>query len=178
VFTGIKAEDHLPEQLDLPSHTSAERGEVTVTPGTRLVEWNIGDLAPGATVAMTLTARVIEGGEVINTATAYGDIPDIDSTDNSVSSNIHVEGEDLFFPNGISPNGDGKNEKFIIGGLEKYPGSALYIFNRWGGQVYQSKDYRNDWTGSGLNEGTYYYVLEVRKPDGIRKYKGWVTLVR
>lgn len=178
VFTGIKAEDQLPEQLDLPSHTSAERGVITVAPNTRLVEWNIGNLAPGATVEMTLTARLTGGGEVINTASAYGDLPDADSTDNSVSSNIHVEGEDLFLPNGISPNGDGKNEKFIIGGLEKYPGSALYIFNRWGGQVYQSRDYRNDWTGSGLNEGTYYYVLEVRKPDGIKKYKGWVTLVR
>ena len=89
-----------------------------------------------------------------------------------------MQGEDLFFPNGISPNGDGKNEKFIIGGLEKYPGSALYIFNRWGGQVYQSKDYRNDWTGAGLSEGTYYYVLEVKQPDGIKKFKGWVTLVR
>ncbi|KAA2240329.1 T9SS type B sorting domain-containing protein [Chitinophaga agrisoli] len=178
VVPGIKAQDQLPGQLDQPSHTSAERGEITVTPNSRLIEWNVGDLAPGATVEMTLTARLIGSGEVINTASAYGNIPDADSTDNIASSNINVQGDDLFFPNGISPNGDGKNEKFIIGGLEKYPGSALYIFNRWGGQVYQSKDYRNDWTGAGLSEGTYYYVLEVRHPDGIKKYKGWVTLVR
>jgi hypothetical protein len=44
--------------------------------------------------------------------------------------------------------------------------------------VYQSKDYRNNWDGSNLNEGTYYYILEVKKPDGIKKYKGWVTILR
>ncbi|MGE7774814.1 Calx-beta domain-containing protein [Chitinophaga sp. NPDC101104] len=178
VFTSIKAEDHLPQQLDLPSHTSAQRGEITIKPDTRVVEWLIGDLAPGATVTMTLTARIIGGGELINIANAYGNIPDTDSTDNSVSSRIDVQGTDLFIPNVITPNGDGKNEKFIIGGLEKFPGSTLLIFNRWGAQVYQSRDYHNDWTGSGLSQGTYFYILEVREPAGMKKYKGWVMIIR
>ncbi|HWV66642.1 Calx-beta domain-containing protein [Chitinophaga sp.] len=178
-MTSVKAEDRLPVQLDVPSHTSAERGEVVVTPATKLVEWNIGNLAAGATVQMTLTSRVIEGGQLINEATAYStNMPDADSTNNTGVSAVGVEGSDLLFPNVITPNGDGKNERFIIGGLEKYPGSTLYIFNRWGGQVYQSKDYRNDWNGSNLNESTYYYILEVRKPDGIKKYKGWITILR
>ncbi|HVI49040.1 MAG TPA: Calx-beta domain-containing protein [Chitinophaga sp.] len=177
--TSVKAEDRLPVQLDIPTHTSAERGEVVVTPATKLVEWNIGDLAVGATVQMTLTARVIEGGKLINEATAYStNMPDADSSNNIGVSAIAVEGSDLSFPNVITPNGDGKNERFIIGGLEKYPGSAIYIFNRWGGQVYQSRDYRNDWNGSNLNESTYYYILEVKKPDGIKKYKGWITILR
>lgn len=179
LMTGVKAEDRLPVQLDVPTHTAAERGEVVVTPSTKLVEWNIGSLQPGATVQMTLTSRVIEGGQLINEATAFSaDIPDADSANNIAAATTVVEGSDLSFPNVITPNGDGKNEKFIIGGLEKYPGSALYIFNRWGGQVYQSKDYRNDWDGSDLNESTYYYVLEVKKPDGIKKYKGWITIIR
>jgi gliding motility-associated-like protein len=177
--TNVKAEDRLPVQLDVPSHTSAERGEVVVTAATKLIEWNIGDLAVGASVQMTLTARVIEGGQLINEATAYStNMPDADSTNNVGVSAVGIEGSDLSFPNVITPNGDGKNERFIIGGLEKYPGSAIYIFNRWGGQVYQSKDYRNDWDGSGLNESTYYYILEVKKESGIKKYKGWVTILR
>ncbi|HEY8956995.1 Calx-beta domain-containing protein, partial [Chitinophaga sp.] len=178
-MTAVKAEDRLPVQLDVPSHTSAERGQVVVTPATKLVEWNIGDLAAGATVQMTLTSRVIEGGQLVNEATAYStNMPDADSTNNTGVSAVGVEGSDLLFPNVITPNGDGKNERFIIGGLEKYPGSTLYIFNRWGGQVYQSRDYRNDWNGSNLNESTYYYILEVKKPDGIKKYKGWITILR
>jgi gliding motility-associated-like protein len=128
---------------------------------------------------MTLTSRVIEGGQLINEATAFSlDMPDADSANNIAAASVGIEGEDLSFPNVITPNGDGKNEKFIIGGLEKYPGSGIYIFNRWGGQVYQSKDYRNNWDGSDLNESTYYYVLEVKKPDGIKKYKGWITIIR
>jgi gliding motility-associated-like protein len=175
----VKAEDRLPVQLDLPSHTSAEKGEVTISPAAKLVEWKIGDLAVGASVQMTLTARLIEGGQLINEATAYSaDLPDADSSNNTGVSKVAVQGSDLSFPNVITPNGDGKNERFIIGGLEKYPGSAIYIFNRWGAQVYQSRDYRNDWDGSNLNESTYYYILEVRKPDGIKKYKGWITILR
>ncbi|MGF6849823.1 gliding motility-associated-like protein [Chitinophaga sp. W3I9] len=177
--TAVKAEDRLPVQLDVPSHTSAERGEVVVTPATKLIEWNIGDLAVGASVQMTLTARVIEGGQLINEATAYStNMPDADSANNVGVSAVGIEGSDLSFPNVITPNGDGKNERFIIGGLEKYPGSSLYIFNRWGGQVYQSKDYRNDWNGANLNESTYYYILEVKKESGIKKYKGWITILR
>jgi gliding motility-associated-like protein/uncharacterized repeat protein (TIGR01451 family) len=179
LMTGVKAEDRLPVQLDVPTHTSAERGEVVVTPSTKLVEWNIGSLQPGVTVQMTLTSRVIEGGQLINEASAFSaDLPDADSSNNIAAATAAIEGTDLSFPNVITPNGDGKNEKFIIGGLEKYPGSGIYIFNRWGGQVYQSKDYRNDWDGSDLNESTYYYVLEVKKPDGIKKYKGWITIIR
>ncbi|GAA0540526.1 hypothetical protein GCM10009415_22980 [Chitinophaga japonensis] len=176
--TGVIVTDSLPLQLDLPSHTSAERGEVRVIADTKLVQWSIGELQPDATVQMTLTARVIEGGQLVNRATAAAEGVDADSTNNVGTSSIVIDGQDLFFPNAITPNGDSKNERFIIGGLEKYPGSALYIFNRWGNMVYQSKDYRNDWNGGDLNESTYYYILEVKKPDGIRKYKGWITIVR
>ncbi|MCK7554700.1 gliding motility-associated C-terminal domain-containing protein [Chitinophaga sedimenti] len=72
--------------------------------------------------------------------------------------NLLVEGSDLLFPNTFTPNGDGKNERFIIGGLDKYQGAKLQVFNRWGSQVYRSNDYRNDWNGSGLAESTYYYI--------------------
>jgi gliding motility-associated-like protein len=178
-ITDIRAEDRLPAQLDVPSHTSAERGQVTVTPATKLVEWNIGDLAAGASVQMTLTSRIIEGGPLVNEASAYSTTqPDADSSNNIAAASTAVEGSDLAFPNVITPNGDGRNERFVIGGLEKYPGSRIQIFNRWGGQVFRSNDYRNDWNGSDLTESTYYYILEVNKPGGIKTYKGWVTILR
>jgi gliding motility-associated-like protein len=127
---------------------------------------------------MEVSCRVTDGGQMTMSAVVASGNADTDMTNNKAVVNVSIEGSDVSFPNVITPNGDGKNEKFIIGGLEKYPGSALYIFNRWGGQVYQSKDYRNDWRGSDLNEGTYFYVLEVKKPDGIKKYKGWLTIIR
>ncbi len=71
----------------------------------------------------------------------------------------------------ISPNGDGKNDVFYIKDLEKFPGTKVWIYNRWGSLVYQSDDYQNDWDGisqsqttmgsNRLPEGTYYYVIEL-----------------
>ncbi len=88
-------------------------------------------------------------------------------------------------PNGISPNGDGVNDEFIIPELkltpELYPNNEFIVFNRWGDVVYQAKPYNNDWTGTGggkdLPTGTYYFVirLDIGKGEG---YKGDVTILR
>jgi gliding motility-associated-like protein/uncharacterized repeat protein (TIGR01451 family) len=87
---------------------------------------------------------------------------------------------ELVFPNVFTPNGDGLNEYFKVRGLETYTGGVeLYIYNRWGNQVYASKDYKNDWNGNGLNEGTYYYLLRVKtSSEETKSYKGWVELLR
>lgn len=85
----------------------------------------------------------------------------------------------IVIPNIFTPNNDGKNDVFKIAGLESFPGSQLLIFNRWGNQVYQAGDYLNNWDGSGLAEGTYYYVLNRRERGGsITTFKGWVFLKR
>lgn len=85
----------------------------------------------------------------------------------------------IVIPNIFTPNNDGKNDVFKIAGLESYPGSQLLIFNRWGNEVYQAGDYLNNWDGSGLAEGTYYYVLNRReRTGGITTFKGWVFLKR
>ena len=66
---------------------------------------------------------------------------------------------------GFSPNGDGRNETFVLDGLEAYPGAKLSVFNRWGNVVLEVVDYDNSWTGkwSGKNlpDGVYYYVAEL-----------------
>ncbi|RPE08110.1 DUF11 domain-containing protein [Chitinophaga lutea] len=177
VANGAVVTDSLPVQLELPTRTLADRGGVNVVADDKLVRWTIGDMAAGATAQLEITSRISEGGMMVMKATAASSNPDTDPTNNTAVLTLEVEGQDLSFPNVFTPNNDGRNEKFVVGGLEKYQG-ALYVYNRLGGMVYQSKNYRNDWTGSGLNEGTYFYVLEVQKPDGIKKYKGWVTILR
>jgi gliding motility-associated-like protein len=51
----------------------------------------------------------------------------------------------------------------------------LTIFNRWGMPVYETANYRNQWTGEGVPDGTYYYVLAL---DDGREFTGHVTLLR
>lgn len=85
----------------------------------------------------------------------------------------------LTIPNIFTPNGDGKNDVFEIKGLESYPGSSLLIFNRWGNEVYSSTNYQNNWDGSNLAEGTYYYLLTAKDHTGkVTTYKGWVFIKR
>ncbi|WP_436491547.1 gliding motility-associated C-terminal domain-containing protein [Chitinophaga sp. ARDCPP14] len=84
----------------------------------------------------------------------------------------------VFIPNVITPNGDGRNDKLVIKGLENYPASSIAIYNRWGNEVYYNSSYHNEWDGNGLTESTYYYVLKLRIPEGIKTYTGWIQLIR
>jgi len=92
---------------------------------------------------------------------------------------LNVVTSSIIIPNVFTPNNDGKNDFFVITGLGAYPGSQLFIYNRWGNEVYHSDNYLNNWDGSGLAEGTYYYLLNRKDHDGtMTVFKGWVFLKR
>lgn len=78
-------------------------------------------------------------------------------------------------PTVFTPNGDGANDSFEIIELDKYPGSSLSIFDRWGKEQFTSANYQNDWKGADLVEGIYYYV--VKRSDG-QSFNGYVLLKR
>ncbi|PSL43075.1 putative repeat protein (TIGR01451 family)/gliding motility-associated-like protein [Chitinophaga niastensis] len=177
-FTNVVVTDTLPAGLMLPKSLIAEKGLAAVDVNKKIIRWKPGAMNGNEETHLTMVCRIIEGGPLVNMATVTSFEPDANMANNIAVSSIEVEGFTLFIPNTFTPNGDGKNDRFIIGGLEKYPGSGIYIYNRWGGMVYQSKDYHNDWTGNGINEGTYFYILEVRTPDGKKIYKGWVEILR
>ena len=88
-------------------------------------------------------------------------------------------GDQLFFYNTFTPNGDGENDYFYIGNLGKFPDNNLKIYNRYGKQVYSATNYDNTWDGKYLGNqlptGTYFYIFN----DGVDKqYKGNVTIIR
>jgi gliding motility-associated-like protein len=89
---------------------------------------------------------------------------------------------DVDIPNAITPNGDGKNDFFVIDNIEKYTKSELTVFNRWGEILYRSKAYNGQWGGTNQNgqplaEGTYYYILRLNVDDG-KILRGDVTILR
>ena len=73
-------------------------------------------------------------------------------------------------PEIFTPNGDGKNDGFVIKNIENFLDNKLKIFNRWGNLVYQKDGYLNEFEGfantgdqvgkSKLPSGTYYVILE------------------
>lgn len=71
---------------------------------------------------------------------------------------------ELFIPDVITPNGDGKNDFFRIKGIDE--NTSLTIMNRWGVVEYESSEYKNDWNGYGtqnklLPDDTYFYILRL-----------------
>lgn len=86
---------------------------------------------------------------------------------------IHVSYEecldDLFIPNIITPDGDGRNDSFRIEGAEATRW-RLRIYNRWGQIITEFADYDQSWAGDGRNSGIYFYTL-TSKLSG-REFKG------
>ncbi|MFD2965419.1 T9SS type B sorting domain-containing protein, partial [Olivibacter jilunii] len=97
---------------------------------------------------------------------------------NAATVMVNVIPNPLFIPNAFTPNGDGKNDQFEIMGIEGYDRVELYVFNRWGNEVYNNPNYNNNWDGQNLNEGTYYYLIKLIKEDKVETQKGWVLLKR
>lgn len=81
---------------------------------------------------------------------------------------------DLIPPNVFTPNSDGVNDLLVFDGLENFPQSQLLIYNRWGNKIYESSDYRNDWNGGGVSDGTYYYILNVSNG---KNYSGFISVL-
>jgi gliding motility-associated-like protein len=93
--------------------------------------------------------------------------------------NIEVICDDVVVFSGFSPNGDGINDNFTIVGLDKYAKSNLLVFNRFGNQVMEAQNYKNDWGGTfdgkPLPDGTYFWMLEL---GGGKSLSGYVQIHR
>jgi gliding motility-associated-like protein len=85
------------------------------------------------------------------------------------------------FPDGITPNGDGKNDTWVIDYIQEYPDAVVEIYNRWGELLFHSDDYQNDWNGTYNGEnlpiGTYYFIIDLH--DGkTEPFTGPLTVLR
>ncbi|MEY4273786.1 MAG: hypothetical protein RL638_734, partial [Bacteroidota bacterium] len=93
----------------------------------------------------------------------YGALLDCDK--DGIPNRLDKDQCDTFTTQGFSPNGDGKNDTFIIPGILSRQPNRLTIMSRSGAVVYDVENYKNDWAGKGQNgqdlpDGTYYYVLD------------------
>jgi gliding motility-associated-like protein len=105
------------------------------------------------------------------TATAVGldeDVYDVTITDDIgctidtlaiVEPNIGC----FFIATAITPNGDGANDEWLIGGLEYFPLSKVQVYNRWGQLLYESIGYSVPWdgrhNGNKLPASDYYFII-------------------
>jgi gliding motility-associated-like protein len=93
---------------------------------------------------------------------------------------VTVNVGDVTIPTLITPNGDTKNEYFVILGLSNLGESELIIFDRRGAEVFRNPEYDNKWNGVDYNENplpndTYFFVLS--SAEG-RTFKGYIVIRR
>ncbi|MBP6428863.1 MAG: gliding motility-associated C-terminal domain-containing protein [Bacteroidales bacterium] len=62
--------------------------------------------------------------------------------------------------NVITPNGDGKNDVFVIRDVDKFPDNCLIIFDRNGKSVYKCRGYKNNFNALNIPLGSYFYKFE------------------
>ncbi len=96
------------------------------------------------------------------------------------SDTVLIRINNLIIPTLITPNMDGKNDFFVIKGIDTFRKTRLSIFNRWGARVYMTDNYANNWDGKDDNgnllpEDTYYYMLQ---PEKVKPIKGYLVIKR
>lgn len=144
-----------PDSLLLIATASGGVGQLNLS-------WSNGDLGYSTYVTMQTPETYIV------TAT--------DECGRSVTEDVVVAVEcEVIIPNVITPNNDGQNDKWSIEGIT-YSSNTVAIYNRWGQKVYEASNYRNQWGGDELPDGTYYYEVILTLKE--RKYTGSLTILR
>jgi len=134
------------------------------------------------TICDTTTVEVIVP-DVLTPTTPTPPIPPQSQDDNPATS--------LTPYNGISLNGDNKNDYFHIGGIEKYPENIVRIYNKNGLKVFEVTGYDNkNQSFKGFTQGevtvkkslelpigTYFYFIEYTDENHQKQRKiGWLYL--
>ena len=117
---------------------------------------------------------------------------EICNTDGCASATVTINVVNKIVPyNGMSVDGDGKNDHFHIGGIERYPNNVVRIYNRWGVKVFETEGYDNVTRvfrgisngrvtieqAEKLAQGTYYYVIEYYDSNNNKEsLVGWLYL--
>ena len=104
----------------------------------------------------------------------------------SVTHQIEIVTAWLQFPNLVTPNGDGINDRWEVVNLVElgqYSMNELWIYNSWGMEVFHAKNIRRheDFWDPALThspDGTYYYRFSAKSLYGIIRCNGAIEVVR
>ena len=102
----------------------------------------------------------------------------------TIENTILVVNDFLQFPNVVSPNGDGINDRFVIKNLvagKGYPINQLDVYNKWGTRVFHRENISRDedfWDPKDMPTGTYFYRFSAKGYNGNIEHNGAIEVVR
>ncbi len=116
-------------------------------------------------------------------------ITDLNGCTASTSTRFRVDRKhDIYAPNVFSPNGDGKNDHFLLYGKGVKEVRNLRVYDRWGAELFlaehmeigkESEGWSGDFRGKTLNPAVFVWVAEVEFLDGsVEIFTGDVTIIR
>ena len=185
--------------------------DITLTdnlPGINLIGNIIPILLPNETdntsysATYSITQNDLVNGFVSNQASVSGltiddqivsDLSDFESLNNDNPTVVTFENDEIEIYTLVTPNGDGDNDYFIIGGIERFPYNTVEIYNRWGIKVYDTNGYGQNGNffrgvsegrvtvqqSSELPVGTYFYILKYVNNQGqTREHSGYLYINR
>ena len=138
----------------------------------------------GADISSLSSTTVLNPLASPNQTTTYvlHALPDNNTCGAEVISKVTVSvADDIKMPNTFTPNGDGINDKWVIGGINSYPNPLVQIYNRNGQLVFRSvgssaSPWDGTYKGKNVPAGNYYYIVDLNT-NGI-KLSGSVTVIR
>ncbi|WP_224995543.1 gliding motility-associated C-terminal domain-containing protein [Cesiribacter sp. SM1] len=132
---------------------------------------------------------VQDGGSIVELQPGNYTVVAYNMDDCSSSQDFSIQ-TDINIFNSVTPNGDGRNDYFIIDCIEDFPTNNVKIFNRAGTLVFEMNGYNNfenTFTGLGnrgiyvtgneLPVGTYFYIVNKNVP-GHKPSSGYLELIR
>lgn len=181
VVTSTTNSANTAETTPTPSQTVST---TSVTPTNTAV--NPAPTSSSGTTANTLSTSTQNNTASVNVQTKPTEKAE-DNTNNVTESHpdTSINPEDFGYsrpvvieiPNIFTPNGDGKNDHFVINGLEQCDKRMLMVKDQKGQTVFQSNRYDNSWDGANLPDGTYYYQF-MYSINNINEVRKGVVLIR
>lgn len=114
----------------------------------------------GETGAATVTVKPVKTTRYEVVATNNSGCQDTAHIDIRVVADFIIRANNV-----LTPNNDGRNDRWIIQSLEDYPENEVIITDRAGRVIFKQRNYTNTWdgklNGQRLAEGTYFYTFSV-----------------
>ena len=104
-------------------------------------------------------------------------IPSSTGCDSTI--NLTLKFCELFIPNAFSPNEDGHNDRFTVYGGNANSEYSLIIFDRWGGKVFEGREWDGKINNTPAPIGVYVYMVKIGdiiSTDPL--HRGSITLIR
>ncbi|MCT4664005.1 MAG: choice-of-anchor L domain-containing protein [Flavobacteriales bacterium] len=143
-------------------------------------KWDFGDNTGTFDKNGTFTHKFPAYGKYTITLTTTNKI----GCEKTVTRNIDLRPY-IFTPNVFTPNGDGENETFKVVTTDQVEEFELRIFNRWGKEVFMTKDPSIEWNGMDKDGkecevGSYLYkgTLKIYEVEDEKVIDGYILLAK